>query len=819
MSVQLGSAFGKVELDVSGVTKSVTSAQGSLGTLDKSLGGAAGSIGRLGTVAGTAGALISSAFVGAITLSINEAMVAEKVMAQTEAVVKSTGGAAGLTAQDIQSMASSLEGMTTFADDAIQSMENILLTFPEIKGDTFRDASAAILDMSTALGSDLQGAAIQVGKALQDPINGVTALRRVGVNFSEDQQKVIKSLVATGQQAEAQKLILAELAKEFGGSAAAATGTFDGKLKQLQNTLNNVAEGIGTAFIPVLKSAADALDVLINGQARIDKAASESAASALKASQTYKDYTSAVIGIGEASGNVRRVVDDLEKSTVKADLANGNLKTGYIQIGQELYAYSNKVQILSQSQWIASKAAQANASAADQVKAALERQQAVMGTVAAAHEQMQRIMAGSIMVAIAYTEEERKLAEKQAELEALNEAIAANGPRRTVMVQNEKMSAEELAKAKLQLVVATEKLGEATRKEGESEAEYELRLATLREKVADLSGRMGEHAAAVGGATKAQQEHKTALEAEIAAMQNATWLERAKDAMGALTKAYQDGRLNTEQYLERATVLNRQSNLYSDSALKAAMAQDIFIKALQDPTMTNYPTLLQNVKQGILDVGTSVETSGSKVNKLSKQDLLDMGVEGETAAKKVKTGAETATDAVERQVQRTNAAIQSAMTTGMQSIGTEAMYAANRADSVTKALNLIPKNIDVKINIITNGEIPAGTGNPLPHKAAGGPVYAGQPVIVGDGGRPEVFVPPTNGMILPSVPPVMAAGMSASGLPSSGIMGNQITLMDGAISIYPTPGMDAAAIAREVLVELGREANLATVSGMGWMGQ
>ena len=801
MSVQLGSAFGKVELDVSGVTRGVTSAQASMGTLDKSLGGAAGSMGRLGTVAGTAGALISSAFVGAISLSINEAMVAEKVMAQTEAVVKSTGGAAGLTATEIQGMASSLEGMTTFADDAIQSMQNILLTFPEVKGDTFREASEAILDMSTALGSDLQGAAIQVGKALQDPINGVTALRRVGVNFSEEQQKVIKGLVETGRAAEAQKLILAELAKEFGGSAAAAAGTFDGQMKQLQNTLNNVAEGVGQAFVPVLKEAAAALDVLINGEKRIQEAQTQHEQEVLKLSGNYQDYIAEITRANRAQAEAELIMRDIGRGVATFD------------------DLARAVGAKTAAEWVAAKASQAHATAADQVQAAIARQQAAMGTVAAAYAKHQQNMADSIMLAVAYTEEERKLAEKQAELEALNETIAANGPRRTVMVQNEKMSAEELAKAKLQLVVATEKLGEATRKEGESEAEYELRLATLRERVADLSGRMGEHAAAVGGSTKAQQEHKAALEAEIAAMQNATWMDRAKDAMGALTKAYQDGKLNTEQYLERATVLNRQSNLYSDSALKAAMAQDIFIKALQDPTVTNYPALLQNVKQGILDVGTSVETSGSKVNKLSKQDLLDMGIEGETAAKKVKTGAETATDAVERQVQRTNAAIQSAMTTGMQAIGTEALYASTRADSVTAALNRIPKNIEVKINVITNGEIPAGTGNPLPHKAAGGPVYAGQPVIVGDGGRPEVFVPPTNGTILPSVPPVMAAGMSASGLPSSGIMGNQITLMDGAISIYPTPGMDAAAIAREVLVELGREANLATVSGMGWMGQ
>jgi hypothetical protein len=61
------------------------------------------------------------------------------------------------------------------------------------------------------MGTDMKGAAIQVGKALQDPVHGISALRRVGVNFNESQVETIKKLVETGQAAKAQGLILAEL--------------------------------------------------------------------------------------------------------------------------------------------------------------------------------------------------------------------------------------------------------------------------------------------------------------------------------------------------------------------------------------------------------------------------------------------------------------------------------------------------------------------------------------------------------------------------------------------------------------------------------
>ena len=45
---------------------------------------------------------------------------------------------------------------------------------------------------------------------------GLRALARPGIQFNEAQEDVIKSLVAKGQNAEAQRIILAELEKQFG---------------------------------------------------------------------------------------------------------------------------------------------------------------------------------------------------------------------------------------------------------------------------------------------------------------------------------------------------------------------------------------------------------------------------------------------------------------------------------------------------------------------------------------------------------------------------------------------------------------------------
>ena len=189
--------------------------------------------------------------------SIKQAMESQKVQAQLAAVLKSTGGAAGVTAKMATDLASSLQRLTTYDDKAVLAAENLLLTFTNVGSKVFPDATKAILDMSTAMGQDLLTTTIQVGKALQSPVEGVTALQRVGVRLSETQKQQVKDFMAVGDAASAQKLILGELSTEFGGSAAAAADTFGGRMTQLKNALGEVQESIGNALLPILQTLAE----------------------------------------------------------------------------------------------------------------------------------------------------------------------------------------------------------------------------------------------------------------------------------------------------------------------------------------------------------------------------------------------------------------------------------------------------------------------------------------------------------------------------------------------------------------------------------
>lgn len=219
---------------------------------------------EFGKVAAIAVTAVSAAVVGFAAESVKAFEEEQKVTAQTAAVIKSTGDASGVTAQQVHDLAVSLQNQTAFSDDAVQSGENMLLTFTSIGKDIFPQATSTILDMSTALGQDLQSSAIQLGKALNDPINGVTALRRVGVQFTDSQKEQIKTLVDSGKTMDAQKLILQELQREFGGSAKAAGDTFAGQMERAKNQLDEFKKSTGEFIVegltPVIKGFLDWVD-------------------------------------------------------------------------------------------------------------------------------------------------------------------------------------------------------------------------------------------------------------------------------------------------------------------------------------------------------------------------------------------------------------------------------------------------------------------------------------------------------------------------------------------------------------------------------
>jgi len=186
--------------------------------------------------------------------SVQQATESAVVMRATEAVIKSTGGAAGVTADQIGALSTKLSQLSGVDDELIQHGANVIATFTGIKNaagegnDIFDQTNLAALNLSVALKTDLQSASILVGKALNDPVKGVTALRRAGVQLTEQQTEQVKKFVEVGDVMSAQKIILGELAVEFGGAAEAAATPAD----KAKVAWGNFQELLGGLLLPAI---------------------------------------------------------------------------------------------------------------------------------------------------------------------------------------------------------------------------------------------------------------------------------------------------------------------------------------------------------------------------------------------------------------------------------------------------------------------------------------------------------------------------------------------------------------------------------------
>lgn len=224
---------------------------------------------RLKTLAKTAAVAAGTAALGGIVAVFKTGAEEQsdflKGQAQLAAGLKSTHNVARTSVGAMESLASSIQAYSGQTDDSIVASESLLLTFTNIRNaagknnDIFDQATKITADMAARMGGPASSYAIKLGKALNDPVKGMTALTRIGVQFDAGQQKQIKSMVAAGNTIGAQKVILAELNKEFGGSARAAGQTLPGQLARARRSFEDVSQSVVAALMPALTGGANML--------------------------------------------------------------------------------------------------------------------------------------------------------------------------------------------------------------------------------------------------------------------------------------------------------------------------------------------------------------------------------------------------------------------------------------------------------------------------------------------------------------------------------------------------------------------------------
>jgi hypothetical protein len=185
-------------------------------------------------------------------------MESQKVFKQTEAIIKATGSAAGVTAGDIDKLATSISFATGQDDEMIMSSMNLLLTFKNLKNaagegnDIFNRTSKIMMDVANVFGSTDSAAKI-LGKALNDPANGLKALKKANVTFTDSEKAKIEAWQASGQLAKAQDYILGRLEKTVGGTAEATRSMSD----VMKVAMENLNEEVGSFLIPIFERFAE----------------------------------------------------------------------------------------------------------------------------------------------------------------------------------------------------------------------------------------------------------------------------------------------------------------------------------------------------------------------------------------------------------------------------------------------------------------------------------------------------------------------------------------------------------------------------------
>ena len=757
----------------------------------RSLGGLKSSLSNLNQAAGS---LVKSfigpaALIGALKGSIDAAMEAQRVMTQTEAVIKSTGGAAGLTAEEIEKLAGAESRLTSIDDEVIQSGQNMLLTFTNIGSDVFPRATRAMQDMAVAFAQgdtsaiDLQGTAIQLGKALQDPERGLVALRRVGVNFTEAQKAAIKEMVAMNDVAGAQALILAELEKEFGGSAEAAGTTLAGKLQKAQNAIENLGEAIGNKLIPVLGQAADAATVLMTGGEQIDetfnKHVKDMVALLKDGTVTLKDFDAEMLRSASVAGKVSFIYDDW------GNIIGENLNPEVEEQVRLAKASADSYRDLGGRMLDM-------AGAAEDMVGPLEETKESLDANADALKNLKGLMAGAVGNEFDdFEESQDKIREKADKLRTELDKLEAAHGRVVTSTKKNQASAEELALWQFQLGEATQGMAEIQDMSSESYLKAAVKAQSLREKI---DGATGATTTFVNNSKRIGEVKAELDELDVAYADNAAAHEEATKRIlfGIAEQQFAaDGRIDGVEIEALNNLALHWGLVDQATADSTAAILGATMQLASDQNVDLFVEKLDNVQKS-LELGMTpaayeaIEAAKIYYGEIYKATIntADLGGASEDAIPKLDKVGGSATTAAG---------------------GATAL--ASAAGAARDAINSI-QDKEVTITTIYREQhitdLEGRTGRQF-----GGPVSGGRPYLVGEAG-PEMFVPGAGGFVMDNADTQKMLSLLQS--IATGVGGaRNVTVNAGA-------GMDTNAIIQAIDVGLGRRARLMKSSGAFTMG-
>lgn len=604
---------------------------GQFGSLAARLGPAASALRALGPV-GAGVAVGLGSIVAVIAAGLPQFAEAERLSLRLEQVLRATGYASGLTAKEIKNLAEETERSTFATAEQVQEAAGVLATFRSVQGDTFRQALSLARDLSAVFGQSLTSSVTQLGKALEDPIQGISALRRVGVSFSATQREMIAEMVRAGDVATAQTLILETLAKQVGGAgeaeASGLAGSFDRAKDAVGDFLKGLVEitGVSSATKASLDVVADSIE-RVNAVLFTERPIGEQVVAAnrqlIEAQDRLRVLEERLVGLTGRS----RAVAELQAAQLRAQVA-------------ELQASIDTLIERGRSEVSDAERAEEGRRAAE----ADARAEAALNRLRELRKELEGL--GTTDEKIAAVRE--RLAETVTQLNALRNPDGSN----EAAIEEAIRVAEEIAKRRIEALekpaldaaerqaeqtkALLDDLGRAIATFGDKRAEfiqgYLKRLGEgvspeVRAEVEALANRLYDLKQAQDAAAEAARAHADLMsEGKSVTEANRTATERYADELDRLNKLLASGAIDQETYARAARVAGDTLAQANKAALQAATdAQSGLKRAIGDylETVRNSAgqaeQFLKNAFKGIEDAIVTFATTG----KLEVKELAD----------------------------------------------------------------------------------------------------------------------------------------------------------------------------------------------------
>lgn len=203
-----------------------------------------------------------AAVAGAIGVSVANASNLKEAQGQLNAAMQSSGGSARISQDALDSVNKSLVANTLITPQVATAMETAIVPFKNISATVFPQVSQAAADMAARLGTDPVAAAQLLGKALDDPTQGIGKLRAAQIVLSKSTQDQVKQMQAAGDITGAQGVIIDALQQKYGGAAAQLAK--DDPMGMLAKSAEDASTTLGTALLPTIQKLVDAITPLID---------------------------------------------------------------------------------------------------------------------------------------------------------------------------------------------------------------------------------------------------------------------------------------------------------------------------------------------------------------------------------------------------------------------------------------------------------------------------------------------------------------------------------------------------------------------------